>query len=210
MIRVAIVEDNRQIREGLRFLIDTTAGYRVTGAFGSIEEARPAIAGGDPQVVLMDIGLPGLSGVEGIRLLKADHPHWHFLVLSVYDDDHRVFDAICAGACGYLLKKTPPARLLDSIREIAEGGAPMSPEIARRVVDLFRQVRPPPQADYGLTPHESRLLRMLVEGHNYKTAAAELGVSVNTVSFHMRKVYDKLQVHSKSEAVAKVLRDHLA
>jgi len=210
LIRVAIVEDNRQIREGLRFLIDTTTGYRVTGVFESIEEARPAIAGGDPQVVLMDIGLPGMSGVDGIRLLKAAHPHWHFLVLSVYDDDHRVFDAICAGACGYLLKKTPPARLLDSIREIAEGGAPMSPEIARRVVELFRQVRPPPQADYGLTPHESRLLRMLVEGHNYKTAAAELGVSVNTVSFHMRRVYDKLQVHSKSEAVAKVLRDHLA
>ena len=100
MIRVAIVEDNRQIREGLRFLIDTTTGYRVTGAFGSIEEARPAIAAGDPQVVLMDIGLPGMSGVDGIRLLKTAHPHWHFLVLSVYDDDHRVFDAICAGADG--------------------------------------------------------------------------------------------------------------
>ena len=157
----------------------------------------------------MDIGLPGASGVEGIRLLKAEHPDWQFLVLSVYDDDHRVFDAICAGACGYLLKKTPPARLLESIRELAEGGAPMSPEIARRVVDLFRDVRPAAPVAHGLTPHESRLLRMLVEGHNYKTAAAELGVSVNTVSFHMRKVYDKLQVHSKSQAVAKALRDRL-
>lgn len=143
-------------------------------------------------------------------MLKAEHADWQFLVLSVYDDDHRVFDAICAGACGYLLKKTQPARLLDGIRELAEGGAPMSPEIARRVVEVFPEARPPAHADYGLTPHESRLLRMLVEGHNYKTAAAELGVSVNTVSFHMRKVYDKLQVHSKSEAVAKALRDRLA
>lgn len=209
MIRVAIVEDDTKIRGGLRFLIDSTAGYRVTGAFGSVEEALPAIDAGEPHVVLMDIGLPGASGVEGIRLLKAEHPDWQFLVLSVYDDDHRVFDAICAGACGYLLKKTPPARLLESIRELAEGGAPMSPEIARRVVDLFRDVRPAAPVAHGLTPHESRLLRMLVEGHNYKTAAMELGVSVNTVSFHMRKVYDKLQVHSKSQAVAKALRDRL-
>lgn len=210
LIRVAIVEDDTKIRGGLRFLIDSTAGYRVTGAFGSVEEALLAIDAGEPHVVLMDIGLPGASGVDGIRLLKAEHPDWQFLVLSVYDDDHRVFEAICAGACGYLLKKTPPARLLESIRELAEGGAPMSPEIARRVVDLFRDVRPPAQVAYGLTPHESRLLRMLVEGHNYKTAAAELGVSVNTVSFHMRKVYDKLQVHSKSQAVAKALRHRLA
>jgi DNA-binding NarL/FixJ family response regulator len=209
LIRVAIVEDDTKIRGGLRFLIDSTAGYRVTGAFGSVEEALPAIDAGEPHVVLMDIGLPGASGVEGIRLLKAEHPDWQFLVLSVYDDDHRVFDAICAGACGYLLKKTPPARLLESIRELAEGGAPMSPEIARRVVDLFRDVRPAAPVAHGLTPHESRLLRMLVEGHNYKTAATELGVSVNTVSFHMRKVYDKLQVHSKSQAVAKALRDRL-
>lgn len=207
---MAIVEDNRQIREGLRFLIDSTPGYCITGAFGSMEEAAPAIGEGNPHVVLMDIGLPGISGVQGIRTLKARHPDWQFLVLSVYDDDHRVFDAMCAGACGYLLKKTPPARLLESIRELADGGAPMSPEIARRVVELFRQARPPAQADYGLTPHEARLLRMLVEGHNYKTAAAELGVSINTVSFHMRKVYEKLQVHSKSEAVAKALRDRLA
>lgn len=210
MIRIAIVDDDIKIREGLRFLIDSTPGYCVTGAFGSVEEALVSIALGEPRVVLVDIGLPGVSGVEGIRLFKAQHPEWQFLVLSVYDDDHRVLDAICAGACGYLLKKTPPARLLESVRELAEGGAPMSPEIARRVVELFREIRPPSQADYGLTPHESRLLRMLVEGHNYKTAAAQLGVSVNTVSFHMRKVYEKLQVHSKSQAVAKAVRQRLA
>ena len=210
MIRVVIIEDNRQIREGLRFLINGTSGFQVTGAHGSMEEALREVPAETPDVVLTDLGLPGMSGIDGIRILKASHPGFHFLVLSVYEDDHRIFDAMCAGAYGYLLKKTPPARLIESIREIAEGGAPMSPEVARRVVELFRTVRPPAQADYGLTPHELRLLRLLVDGHNYKTAAAELDVSVNTVSFHMRKVYDKLQVHSKSEAVAKALRHRLA
>jgi DNA-binding NarL/FixJ family response regulator len=210
MIRVAIVEDNDPIREGLRFLIDGATSFHVTGSYGSMEEALRHVPNEAPDVVLMDLGLPGMSGVEGIRVLKERYPRFQFLVLSVYDDDHRIFEAMCAGACGYLLKKTPPARLLDGIREIADGGAPMSPEVARRVVELFRTVRPPSQADYGLTPHESRLLRLLVDGHNYKTAAGELGVSVNTVSFHMRKVYDKLQVHSKSEAVSKALRDRLA
>src|SRR5262249_22203571 len=124
-------------------------------------------------------------------------------------DDEYIFDALCAGACGYLLKKTPPARLLESLREAMEGGAPMSPEIARRVIDLFRTIRPPERADYKLTPHELRLLKLLVEGHNYKTAAVEVGVSVTTIAFHMRNIYEKLQVHSKSEAVSKVLRNRL-
>jgi DNA-binding NarL/FixJ family response regulator len=131
------------------------------------------------------------------------------LVLSVYDDDDRIFDALCAGACGYLLKNTPPARLLASLEETVLGGSPMSPEIARRVVTLFREIRPPVAADYQLTPHETRLLKLLVDGHNYKTAAQELKVSVNTISFHMRNIYQKLQVHSKSEAVSKALRQRL-
>lgn len=130
-------------------------------------------------------------------------------MLSVYNDDERIFNAICAGACGYLLKKTPPERLLDSIREVVAGGAPMSPEIASRVLALFRENAPPQQADYNLTPHELRLLRLLVEGHNYKTMSVLLGVTVHTVSFHMRKIYEKLEVHSKSEAVSKALRQHL-
>jgi DNA-binding NarL/FixJ family response regulator len=130
-------------------------------------------------------------------------------MLTVYDDDDRIFEALCAGATGYLLKKTAPGKLLDSVREAARGGAPMSPDVARRVVALFREFRPPAHADCHLTPHEMRLLRMLVEGHNYKTAAAELGSSVNTVAFHMKKIYEKLQVHSKSEAVARALRSRL-
>jgi DNA-binding NarL/FixJ family response regulator len=162
-----------------------------------------------PHVALLDIGLPGMSGIDGVRWLRERFPEAAALILSVYDDDERVFEAMCAGASGYLLKNTAPARLLEGIAEVAAGGAPMSPEVARRVIQLFRAVKPPGRADYQLTPHELRLLKMLVDGHNYKTAGTELGVSVNTISFHMRRIYEKLQVHSKSEAVAKALRQGL-
>jgi DNA-binding NarL/FixJ family response regulator len=208
-ITVAIVEDQPKIREGLRSLIDGTDGYRCTGGFRSMEEALDQIAFDVPAVALVDIGLPGISGIEGIRRLKEAHPSLAILMLTVYDDDKRIFDAMCAGASGYLLKQTQPARLLECVKEVLDGGAPMSPEVARRVVALFREIRPPAHADYQLTPHETRLLKLLVEGYNYKTAASQLGVSINTIKFHMRSVYDKLQVHSKSQAVAKALRDRI-
>ncbi|HYH85346.1 MAG TPA: response regulator transcription factor [Pyrinomonadaceae bacterium] len=208
-IKVAIIEDLREIREGLAMLIDMTEGYRCAGRYGSVEQAIAGMGRDVPDVLLSDIGLPGMSGIEGVRIFKEKYPNLVVLMLSVYDDDERVFDALCAGATGYLLKKTPPARLIESLREAVQGGAPMSPEVARRVVTLFRDFRPPKHADYDLTPHEMRLLKLLVEGHNYKTAAFELNVSVNTVSFHLKKIYEKLQVHSKSEAVAKALRDGL-
>ena len=209
VIAVGIIEYRREIREGLATLINGTEGYRCTGGFRSMEEALEKIAYPLPDVALVDIGLPGMSGIEGIRLLRNRYPKLLLLMLTVYDDDDRIFEALCAGACGYLLKKTPPARLLESIKEVVSGGAPMSPEIARRVITLFREVRPPERADHQLTPHETRLLKLLVEGHNYKTAAKELDVSVNTISFHMRHIYEKLHVHSKSEAVAKALRDRI-
>ena len=150
-----------------------------------------------------------MSGIEGLKILKQRHPDLLCLMLTIYDDDERIFDALCAGACGYLLKNTPPARLLECIKEAVAGGAPMTPEVARRVIDLFREIRPPERADYDLTPHETRLLKLLVEGHNYKTAAEQLGVTFHAVSFHMRNIYEKLQVHSKSEAVAKALQNQL-
>ena len=174
-----------------------------------MEEALPAIGAAAPDVALIDIGLPGMSGVDGIREIRRRYPRIRLLVLSVYNDDSRVFNAICAGACGYLLKKTPPAKLLESICEVVAGGAPMSPEIASRVLSLFRENAPPSHADYNLTPHELRLLKLLVEGYNYKTMAGLLGVTVHTVSFHMRNIYEKLEVHSKSEAVVKALRQRL-
>jgi DNA-binding NarL/FixJ family response regulator len=208
-IKVAIVEDERDIRECLCLLVSGTEGYVCSGSYRTMEEALEKIPRQMPDVVLSDIGLPGMSGIDGVRTLKERFPDLLVLMLTVYDDDDRIFDAMCAGACGYLLKKTPPARLLDSLKEAVGGGAPMSPEVARRVIALFRDIRPPERAEYHLTPHETRLLKLFVEGHNYKTAAAELRVSVNTVNFHVRSIYDKLQVHSRSEAVAKALRNRL-
>jgi DNA-binding NarL/FixJ family response regulator len=208
-VRVAVVEDQREIREGLGFLIGRTDGFRVTGVFRSMEEALPGFEHDVPDVVLLDIGLPGMSGIDGARLLKERWPDLLILTLTVYDDDDRIFDALCAGASGYLLKKTPPARLVDSLHEVMAGGAPMSPEVAARVVKLFRAVRPLSVAGAALTPQEQRLLRLLVEGNSYKTAAARLETSINTVGFHMKSIYKKLQVHSKSEAVARALRGGL-
>ena len=208
-IKVAIIEDEREIRECLALLVNGSEGYTCTGSYRTMEEALDRIAHQLPDVVLSDIGLPGMNGIDGVRLLKQRYPDLLVLMLTVYDDDERIFDAMCAGACGYLLKKTPPARLLESLKEAVGGGAPMSPEVARRVIALFREIRPPERADYHLTPHETRLLKLFVEGHNYKTAAAELRVSVNTVNFHVRSIYDKLQVHSRSEAVAKALLNRL-
>jgi len=208
-IKVALIEDRREIREGLAMLIGGTDGFLCTGSYSSMEEALRQIGHQVPDVVLSDIGLPGMSGIEGVRILKERYPQLLVLMLTIYDDDERIFDAMCAGATGYLLKKTPPARLLESLKEAVIGGAPMSPEVARRVIALFREIRPPERADYQLTPHETRLLKLLTEGHNYKSAAAKLGVSVGTVSFHLQHIYEKLQVHSKSEAVVKALRDRL-
>ena len=208
-IKVAIIEDVRTLRDGLSALIDGTAGFQCTGRFRSAEEAIEKLRDNLPHVVLADIGLPGMSGIDAARLLKEQFPALTLLMLTVYDDDDRVFEALCAGASGYLLKKTPPARLLESLREAVQGGAPMSPEIARRVVELFREIRPAERSDQQLTAHELRLLKLLVDGYSYKAAAAALDVSVNTVCFHIKKIYEKLQVHSKSEAVAKALRHRL-
>lgn len=209
VIKVAIIEDVRSLREGLSYLIGSTEGFRCTGAFRTMEEALAKIGFDLPDVALVDIGLPEMNGIDGVRHLKDRYPTLTLLMLTVYDDNERIFDALCAGACGYLLKKTPPARLIESLREAVQGGAPISPEIARRVVELFREIRPPERSDYRLTPHEIRLLKLLVEGHNYKTAAVQLRVSYNTVCYHIKSIYEKLQVHSKSEAVAKALHNRL-
>ncbi len=208
-LKVAIIEDQAQIREGLRILIDGTPGYKCIAACGTVEEALLQFARQAPDVALVDIGLPCVSGIEGTRMLKRHYPGVQSLILTVYDDDERIFEALCAGAVGYLLKNTPPSRLVEAIREVANGGAPISPEIARRVIALFQKVHRASDSEEELTPHEMRILKLLVDGYNYKTAASVLNVSVNTVSFHVRRIYEKLQVHSKSEAVAKALRTHL-
>jgi DNA-binding NarL/FixJ family response regulator len=206
---VVLIEDMKDVREGLSVLINGTAGFRCTGAYRTMEDALSGVKRTGTDVILTDIGLPGMSGIDGIRALRERLPEVPILALTVYDSDDQVFRALCAGASGYLLKNTPPARLLESLREVTAGGAPMSPEVARRVLRLFRDFTPPVRASYRLTPQEHELLKLLVDGHHKKTAAAALGISVNTVSFHLKHIYQKLQVHSKTEAVAKALRERL-
>ena len=206
---VVIIEDERAVRDGLAVLINATPDLRCTASYRSMEEALAGIGLHRPAIILTDLRLPGMSGIDGIRILRGRFPDLPILALTVYDSDAQVFDALCAGASGYLLKNTPPLRLTESLRDAARGEAPMSPEVARRVVRLFREFRPPARADYDLTPQEHELLKLLVDGHHKKTAAHEMGISVNTVSFHLKNIYEKLQVHSKTEAVAKTLRERI-
>jgi DNA-binding NarL/FixJ family response regulator len=208
-IRVAIIENDRRIRQGLAMLIDGSPGFRCAMSFRSLEEALRATWIEIPEVVLVDIGLPGISGIDGLGLLRKRYPSVVLLMLTVYEDDERIFHAIRAGASGYLSKKTPPAELLESLDGALAGGAPMSPEIARRVLALFREIRPPAHADCDLTPPELRVLQLLVEGHTYQSAASELGVSIGVINLHVQNIYGKLQAHSQSEAVVKALRHRL-
>lgn len=208
-IRVAIVEDDRRLREGLRILIDSTPGYRCLRGYGSVEEALRWLGTEPVDVLLLDIHLPGMLGSEAVKVFREKFPAMQILMLTVYAEQDKVFESICNGASGYLLKKTPPIKLLEAIKEAHEGGAPMSPEIARKVVTLFQKTGPPEIIDERLTPQEVRLLKLLSEGYSYLSAAGQMNVSVNTVRNYIRSIYDKLHVHSKNEAVSKALRSRI-
>ena len=208
-IRVVVIEDMRELREGLQSLLNFTPNFRCVKSFGAMDEALRFIKADTADLILTDIGLPRLDGIEGTRILREKFPELPIVVLTVHEEDDQIFQALCAGANGYLLKNTPPARIIEALTEVLKGGAPMSPAVARRVVKLFRTFRPPEHADYHLTEQETQILKMLVEGHFYKTAAFELGISTSTISFHLQNIYVKLQVHSKTEAVAKALRERL-
>ena len=208
-VRVAIVEDDRATREGLAMLINGTPGYACVAAHRSVEDALRAIGGGSPDVLLLDINLPGMLGSDGVKVIKGKYPAVEILMLTVYAEEDKVFESICNGACGYLLKETPPAKLLEAISEAHRGGSPMSPEIARKVVMLFQKTGPPEKLDEHLTPQELRLLKLLVEGYSYQGVADQLNISINTVRDYIRSIYDKLHVHSRSEAVAKALRSRI-
>ncbi len=208
-VRVVLIEDLREIREGLTALINGTAGFACVSSYGMMETALARIENDKPDAVLTDLGLPGMSGAEGIIKIREIFPDIPIIALTIYDNDTEIFNALCNGANGYLLKNTPPARLLEALKEAVDGGSPMSPTIAARVVRLFRQFRPLESAEYYLTPQETELLKLLVEGHHKKTAAREMEISIHTVSFHLKNIYRKLQVHSKTEAVAKALREKL-
>jgi len=209
MIKVVVVEDKDPIREGLKILIDGTEGYSCINTFSDCETMLKNIVKLNPDVLLMDLGLPGMNGVEGIKKVKVLLPELTILVLTVYEENELVFDAICAGASGYLVKKTPPSKLLEAIKEAYEGGAPMTSHIARKVIDFFQKKKTAssPKSIYVLTPREKEILSGLVEGHNFKSIADSLFISVDTVRFHFRNIYKKLHVHSQSEAVAKAIKE---
>jgi len=207
--KIAIVEDHQATREGLAVLLGNTPGYEIVGRFPTMELALARLPLNLPHVLLMDICLPGMSGIEGVRAVCDHFPGIQVLMLTVHSDDDHVFEAICAGACGYLLKETPPDRLVAAIQELRGGGAPMSPEIARKVVLMFQRVAPPRNRDHQLSPREFQILQLLAHGHSYKTCADHLSLSLDTVRFHIRNIYERLHVHSKSEAVLKALRSGL-
>lgn len=205
--RVAIVEDNDDFREALFHILQGTEGFRCIGQYGSVEEAIKTLPKAD--VVLMDIGLPGKSGIEGARLVKQKYPDTQVIMLTVFDDDKNIFDAIVAGANGYILKKTPPAKLLLAIEEAAAGGMPMTPMVARHVVEMFKRHIPAQKEDHSLTSRERQILSLLVDGMGYSMVAEKLFISLDTVRNHIRHIYDKLHVHSKSQAVAKALKQRI-
>lgn len=206
-LRVVIVEDHDDFREGLSHVLRSTEGFRCVGSFSSVEEAMKNLPAAD--VVLMDIGLPGKSGIDGVRLVRDRSPEIQVIMLTVFEDDRHIFDAITAGANGYIVKKTPPLKILEAIQEAAAGGMPMTPFVARQVVQMFRRYAPLPGEQTDLTKREREILSLLAEGLNYAMIGEKLFISLDTVRNHIRHIYEKLQVHSKSEAVAKAMRQRL-
>ena len=212
MINVVIVEDNMNIREGLAALINGTDGYECVGAFGNCEDFLSSLPELVVDVALMDIGLPGMNGIEGVRKAREIRNNLNILMLTVYKESKVVFEAICAGACGYMVKNTPPTRLLEAIKEVHQGGSPMSSMIARQVITVFQQQNNTTisnSEDYDLSNREKEVLNKLSEGDNYQQIADSLFISVDTVRHHIRNIYKKLHVHSQSEAVAKAIRKGL-
>jgi len=211
MINVAIIEDNNTIREGLAALINGTDGYKCVGSYADAETFINKIEEVEPDVVLMDIGLPGMNGIEGVKKSISKQPELSILMLTIYEESELVFDALCAGACGYLVKKTPPTRLLEAIKDASEGGSPMSSRIARQVINAFKegQGNIPANVKYDLSEREISVLNLLSDGYNYQEIGDNLFISVDTVRHHIRNIYKKLHVHSKSEAVAKAIRKRI-
>jgi DNA-binding NarL/FixJ family response regulator len=209
-IRVAIFEDNKALRSSLQQLVDSAEDLLCTGCFADAEQVVRSIQLSKPDVVLMDINMPGISGIEAVKIINEKFPSIRLLIQTVFEDKDKIFAAVCSGASGYMLKKTPPAQMLEAIRETYAGGAPMTPSVASKVLQLFRSQNTGANNEFiGLSEREKEILALLVKGKSYKSIATDCFISIDTVSTHIRHIYEKLHVHSKSEAVAKAIRQKL-
>lgn len=205
-VKIVLFEDNDRLRESLAYLLRMNE-YDVIGDYNQCSDAANVILAYEPGVVLMDIDMPGDNGIKGVRMIKEARPETLVIMYTVFEDDEKLFECLCAGANGYLLKKTPPARLFDAIQEVLEGGAPMSPVIARKVLNTF-QVKEPSNK-YHLSPREIEVLQWLIKGHSIKIIASEMNLAFDTVRSHLKNIYQKLHVNCGKEAIVKALSERI-
>ena len=206
-IKVILFEDNDRLRQSLTYLLNNDAAYEVVGDYNNCNDATDIIRKHTPDVVLMDIDMPGESGIKGVSMVKEARPQTAVIMYTVFEDDDKLFQCLCAGANGYLLKKTPPAQLFHAIQEVMEGGAPMSPIIARKVLKTFQQKQYINQ--YNLSPRETEVLQLLIKGYSIKLIASELNIAFDTVRSHLKNIYQKLHVYCGKEAIAKALNEKI-
>jgi len=206
MIHIAIVEDNKVLRQSLEQLFNKTGMFQCVASLGNLQNVTSEFSKAQPEIVLMDIGLPDISGIEGVRTVKNNFPDMQILMFTVFEDEEKIFEAIRAGASGYLLKKTSAEDIIDAVVQLHEGGAPMSPSIARKVLGAFQSQHTDTLDPYDLTSREKEVLFSLSDGLSYKKIADKYFVSISTVRTHICNIYQKLHVHSRAQAVAKVIR----